>query len=161
MKHDSRDDASIVEAPPSLRAGHGRKAWALGATFVAIVLGVVAFSRQETRQFAPLQFDSVAPPTASVSMQSSVEEQPPVGVGQKLTANQLRYCLDESVRILAEQEMLDGATKAQSRRYNAHVVDFNSRCSRYSYDRAELFRVRAEVDAIRDSLKAQGRKRLR
>ena len=87
---------------------------------------------------------------------STVEVKPPVGSGQVLSADEIRYCLSENLRLDAAQGALNRDSQIDIDRFNAMVADYNSRCGNFRYDQDSLESVRAEVDGDKDRLNSEG-----
>lgn len=106
---------------------------------------------------APAVVEAAVPPAPDAGTPTgSVEEQPPVGRNMVLTANQIRYCLSEGIRIGAARSHVNTYNGSDVDRFNAMVADYNSRCSSFRYQSSDLERVRSEVEVDRTRLTQEG-----
>jgi hypothetical protein len=78
---------------------------------------------------------------------------PPVGTGQHLEKDGVRYCYFQKERLRLIKEMTTGPEDARS--YNLLIVDYNSRCSDFFYKDEDVNQVLAEVSANKDVLQAE------
>jgi hypothetical protein len=99
---------------------------------------------------------SYIPPSAP-KYDTYVETKPPVGYGQTLDRNQIRYCQSQKIRVSAWQGALNRYSSTAINAFNAAVDDYNARCSNYRYYSGVLEGVRAEVEARRYTLETEGR----
>ncbi len=97
---------------------------------------------------------SVAAPAVSAS--DGAEDKPAMYSTAVMTANQLRYCLDESIRIDAASPRVDKSNASDLSRYNADVNDYNVRCNQRSYHLADFSAVNASVEQARSALIREG-----
>lgn len=88
------------------------------------------------------------------------EERPPIGTNNVLNYAQLRYCLAEDIRIGAAQTVVNNYIESDVDRFNAMVADYNSRCGQFRYRRGSLESARSDVERLRLTLQAEGRRRL-
>ncbi|HVR60167.1 MAG TPA: hypothetical protein VMT72_25450 [Pseudolabrys sp.] len=86
----------------------------------------------------------------------SAETKPPVGTGQRLALDGVRYCLFQQERLQMVKQEVQGTEDARA--YNLLIVDYNSRCSDYFYQDDDLKLVRAEVGAKKELLAADARR---
>ncbi len=77
---------------------------------------------------------------------------PPVGQNNVLSVAQIRWCLKENIRIKTLRPLT--MTNAQVDKFNAIVVDYNSRCASYRYREGTLERAHREVEQIRGQIVA-------
>jgi hypothetical protein len=84
------------------------------------------------------------------------EMMPPVGTGQHLDLEGVRYCHFQEERLRVIKEEVRGAEDA--REFNLLVVDYNSRCSDFFYRDNDLKTVLAEVSANRNLLEADAKR---
>ena len=80
---------------------------------------------------------------------------PPVGTGQHLEKDAVRYCHFQKERLRFIKEMTTGPEDARS--YNLLIVDYNSRCSDFFYKDEDLKQVLAEVKANEGPLQAEAK----
>jgi hypothetical protein len=85
----------------------------------------------------------------------SAQTMPPVGTGQHLEKDALRYCHFQKERLRFIKELTKGPEDARS--YNLLIVDYNSRCSDFFYKDEDLKQVSAEVNATGASLQAEAK----
>ncbi len=90
-----------------------------------------------------------------------VEVRPQAGSGNRLSANEIAYCMAENVRMSAAQSLLlSGGSSSDIADFNYRVEDYNSRCSDYQYmpnDRAAAERY---IDINATSLRQDGERRV-
>lgn len=98
----------------------------------------------------------VIPTLEPVAQPVAVEEKPPVGTDMVLAANQIRYCVAESIRMGAAQLHVNDYNTSDIDRFNAMVADYNSRCSAFRYQHGNLERVRSEIEPNRVNLLLEG-----
>jgi hypothetical protein len=84
-----------------------------------------------------------------------VQTMPPVGTGQHLAEDGVRYCYFQKERLRVIKEMTEGPEDARS--YNLLIVDYNSRCSDFFYKDEDLKQVLAEVAANKPFLDAEAK----
>ncbi|GEO42599.1 hypothetical protein SAE02_67470 [Skermanella aerolata] len=104
---------------------------------------------------APVQAPAPIPMTQPKPPQPE-EVMAPVGEGNVLSVSQLRYCVAQGVRIDGARSAVTDTSEADINRFNVMVSDYNSRCSSYRYRKGLLESVRAEVEARRPMLEAEG-----
>ena len=97
--------------------------------------------------------------SAAVAIKNS-EEIAPIGSDLVLTANQIRYCLAEDVRLSTIEKAIDSYSQYEVNRFNGAIEDFNRRCSSYKYRRGTLESVQDEVNSRHASLVLEALKRL-
>ena len=64
------------------------------------------------------------------------ETKPPVGTGQHLALDGVRYCHFQQERLRMVKQEVQGTEDARA--YNLLIVDYNSRCSDYFYQDDDL-----------------------
>ncbi|MGY2735564.1 hypothetical protein [Sphingomonas sp. UYP23] len=84
-----------------------------------------------------------------------------------LSIGELRYCLAEDIRISAEQSELNELRSSDGERYNSNVdginasiTDYQSRCSKRSFNVSDKQMAEPQVENQRVSLEAEGRARV-
>ena len=98
-----------------------------------------------------------APAYQSAPQQGThTEESPPFGNGLSLSANQIRYCLSESIRVGAWRNAVNTYSSSSIAAFNAGVSDYNGRCSNFRYRRGSLENVKSEVEGRRYQLLQEG-----
>lgn len=70
---------------------------------------------------------------------------PPVGKGQRLTREYVRYCKFQEQRLGIVKQHIQAAD--DMRAYNALVIDYNSRCSDFYYQDEDINAVMVEISA--------------
>ena len=161
---DPRPEPQKIEPPRP--AGNSGGKWALGVLAVVVVVWV-ASSLTPSTVSPPSQPISLPPlvvptePTVHVPPASDApmvlrEEIPQVGTDNVLTANQIRYCLSQEIRLSAANAVVDARSQSDINRFNLLIADYNSRCSQYRYPVDTFERVRAEVEGRRMALEAEG-----
>jgi hypothetical protein len=78
---------------------------------------------------------------------------PPVGTGQHLDKDGVRYCYFQKERLRLIKQMTIGPEDARS--YNLLIVDYNARCSDFFYKDEDVNQVLAEVSANTSLLQAE------
>lgn len=94
----------------------------------------------------------VRPATPSLG----AETVPPVGTGQHLALDGVRYCHFQQERLQLIKGQVQGSEEARA--YNVLIMDYNSRCSDYFYRDEDLKLVLAEVTASRNLLDADAKR---
>lgn len=84
-----------------------------------------------------------------------------------LSIGEIRYCLAEDIRISAEQSELNELRSTDEERYNSNVdginasiTDYQSRCSKRSFNLSDKQMAEPQVENQRASLEAEGRARV-
>ena len=118
---------------------------ALGAGgLVAIMLGGAAINlsahwlRGISSDFTSSAATADPPPLAR-------QTKPPVGTGQRLELDAVRYCHFQKERLRLIKQWIK--TPEQARHLNLLVVDYNSRCSDFFYRDDDLRQVQTELEA--------------
>ena len=83
------------------------------------------------------------------------ETMPPIGTGQHLAVEGVRYCNFQKERLRLIKQMIKRPAEARS--YNLMIVDYNSRCSDFFYKDDDLRQVEAEIKANKGALEADAR----
>jgi hypothetical protein len=123
------------------------------ALMTSVVLGVSAFyfGFDQVRSFwSKTSFGAQAPLTLGA------ETIPPIGTGQHLALEGVRYCHFQEERLRIVKNEVQGAEDARA--YNLLIVDYNSRCSDFFYKDDDLKLVLAEVGAKKDLLEADAKR---
>ena len=81
---------------------------------------------------------------------------PPVGTGQHLAIEGVRYCHFQQERLRSIKRLIKRPEDARA--YNLLIVDYNSRCSDFFYRDEDLKLVEAEVEANKDLFEADARR---
>jgi hypothetical protein len=116
-----------------------------------IGLAVVVIAVWPTKHKPSVQRGSV--PTAT---EPSV---PSYGSNNVFSDREIRYCLEEEIRLSAWQAAVNTRSQNAISAFNRAVDDYNARCSSYRYRRGALERVRSDVESRRFSLEQEGRSR--
>lgn len=101
-----------------------------------------------------------APAEPVPSSDDITEEMPPEGLGLRLTANQVAYCLAEDVRLEAAKGRVDTGVEGQVDAFNAAVRSFNARCGEYKFLPADRQRAEAYLDYYRATIELDGARRV-
>lgn len=97
--------------------------------------------------------------TATVSPTRPTEARPPIGDNNVLSMNQLHYCLAEDIRLDGARSALNNYSDSDVDRFNLMISDYNSRCGNFRYRNGDLERARRAVEAFRNTIVAEGRRR--
>jgi hypothetical protein len=89
-----------------------------------------------------------------------VEAKPPVGQNLVFSSEQIAYCVAEDIRMEGAKSSVDNYSDSDVDRFNAMVVDYNSRCSNFRYRRGALEGVRSSIEPYRSELYSEGQQRL-
>jgi hypothetical protein len=81
---------------------------------------------------------------------------PPVGSGQHLDLNAVRYCHFQQERLRFIKQQVQGPEDARA--YNLLIIDYNSRCSDFFYQDSDLKTVLAEVEAKKSLLQMDAKR---
>jgi len=81
---------------------------------------------------------------------------PPVGTGQHLELDEVRYCHFQQERLRFIKQQVQRPEDARA--YNLMIVDYNSRCSDFFYKDEDLKLVLTEVSAKKDLLEAEAKR---
>lgn len=116
------------------------------AGLVAIMLGGAAINLS-IRWLGGSSSDLAAPATTATADAPPLAPQamPPVGTGQHLELQAVRYCHFQKERLRLIKQWVK--TPEQARHLNLLVVDYNARCSDFFYRDEDLKQVQAEIDA--------------
>jgi hypothetical protein len=98
-----------------------------------------------------------AEPVKKLPTESLAETIPPGGTLQTLTADQLRWCVFESVRVDAARPLVNERDQGEINRFNAKVDFLNSRCGSYRYNESHKWLVDGQRSAQIARLSEQGR----
>jgi hypothetical protein len=125
---------------------------ALVALLAVTVLGglcAASYARfDRLRSIWPNASPATPPDVASLG----AEMMPPIGTGQHLALDGVRYCHFQQERLNVLKPKVQGAEDARA--YNLMIVDYNSRCSDIFYQDSDLKLVLAEVSAKKPLLEA-------
>jgi hypothetical protein len=131
-----------------------RKRYRLGLTVLAfLVLAACASVALEFDRVRLIWSDLLAPAPARAL---GAERTPPVGSGQHLDLNGVRYCRYQQERLRYIKQHVQGPE--DTRAYNLLIIDYNSRCSDFFYQDDDLKTVLAEVDAKKRLLEADAQR---
>lgn len=144
----SNTDSAGDVAAPAPRRGFRRKAAVLGVLALLSVTGIVA-SYLIFNDAAPLSVVSTPDPVQS---KAAPELLPPVGRGQRLAREHLRYCRYQEERLRVVKQWVRGPEDVRA--YNALANDYNGRCSDFFYQDEDLRVVKEEVVAMQKLLEA-------
>lgn len=112
---------------------------------------------------APADAGAAAADASAVAVPAAtdvvVETPPAAGDGSHFGVSQIAYCLAETIRIEAARRV-SGASDASVSAFNAFVIDYNNRCSRFSYQAPDMARAEGYISAQRASLVLAGEQRM-
>lgn len=144
----SKMDLAADVAAPAPRRGFRRKHAVLGVMALVAVTALAAayliFSDE-----APLSVISTPDP---VQPRAEPELLPPVGRGQRLARDYVRYCRYQEERLRVVKQRVRGPEDVRA--YNALANDYNGRCSDFFYQDEDLRVVKEEVVARQKLLEA-------
>ena len=129
-----------------------RRAPLVGFALLALVALCAAFYLYPDRLRASWTALSSAVPFQLTASTPGVETMPPVGTGQHLALDGVRYCHFQQERLRVIKQLVSGPE--DTRAYNLLIVDYNSRCSDFFYKDEDLKLVLAEVSAKKALLEA-------
>jgi hypothetical protein len=133
--------------PAASKRTHRALATALALTVVA-GLGAASYARLDRlRLIWPKAF-----PVSGLDLTLGSEAMPPIGTGQHLALDGVRYCHFQQERLNFLKPKIQSAEDARA--YNLMIVDYNSRCSDIFYQDSDLKLVLAEVSAKKPLLEA-------
>ena len=136
---------------PTTRDNRGVKRYRLILTALAFLVVAAACAS------AAVEFDRLRLIWSTLSGQApsfalGAETMPPIGSGQHLDLNGVRYCHFQQERLRYIKQKVQGPEDARA--YNLLIVDYNSRCSDFFYQDNDLKTVLAEVDSKKRLLEA-------
>ncbi|MGA2999409.1 hypothetical protein [Bradyrhizobium sp.] len=127
-----------------------RIVWTISALLVTVLCGSATYL-----EFDQLHLFWSTLLRAAPALTSSGETMPPIGSGQHLTLDGVRYCRFQQERLrFVKQQVQD---PEDARAYNLLIVDYNSRCSDFFYEDNDLKTVLAELDAKRQLLETEAK----
>ena len=127
--------------------------------------GLAFFTLAAVSASAYFGFDRLRPLWSTISLGAlvrpatptlSAETVPPVGTGQHLALDGVRYCHFQQERLRFIKGQVQGQEEARA--YNLLIVDYNSRCSDFFYRDEDLKLVMAEVSANKNVLEADAKR---
>jgi hypothetical protein len=159
-------------APESLEKGTGTSSessglrWVLGAAaFIFVIWLIGNSSKQGTPTYSPPPVTVTAPAPARIPSPapalapfvvppplSVIGNKPPIGDGNVLDREQLRYCVSEKIRLNAIETIVSASRNSEIEKFNGLVADYNGRCGHFRYRRGSLESVRTEVEVQRPEI---------
>ena len=138
-------------APRNVKLYAAFGAAALGSSLVLLYLpGRLGSSVSQAPDFpGPPVWQARGPVAAS-----AVEERPAQGPGVEFSRANIRYCTFQQIRLEALGPVTEGADLVV---FNALVVDWNARCTRFQYHSADKDAIDGEAGARRALLEVEGR----
>ena len=127
--------------------------------------GLALFALAAVSASAYFGFDRLRPLWSTISLGALVqpaaptlgaETVPPVGTGQHLALDGVRYCHFQQERLRFIKGQVQGPEEARA--YNLLIVDYNSRCSDFFYRDDDLKLVTAEVSDNKNVLEADAKR---
>jgi peptidoglycan hydrolase-like protein with peptidoglycan-binding domain len=124
------------------------------AAFVALPLlpDLAQRNLDSSTSAVPVVVEQASPAASGVVR--PVEARPAAGTDLAFARDNLRYCMFQQVRLEAIGPVTDSS---ETEAYSALVTDWNQRCTRFRYERADKDAVESEVKTRRASLEADGR----
>ena len=142
---------AIREKPENSRRSL-RIGLAVAAVFASAACGAALyFNFDNVLLYWPKSFADVLTPSALLT--SKGETMPPVGTGQHLTIDGVRYCHFQQERLRTIKQAVQGPE--DTRAYNLLIVDYNSRCSDYFFRDDDVKIVLAELASRRKLLESE------
>ncbi len=138
-------DLTVPEGSRGFR--HLRKGMLAAAALLAMLGLLVAYWTLDLEATS-----SVASAPNSPQPKTEPELLPPVGKGQRLSREYVRYCHFQEERLRVVKQQVRGPEDIRA--YNALANDYNSRCSDFFYQDEDLRLVKEEVEAKRKLLEA-------
>lgn len=142
---------------------------------VMAIIGVLWFIGEVRKNSSPSSSVSSSAPTQSSPAQRAASTstapkppsstgdtqavKPPVGKDLVFSVPQIRYCLEEDIRLDGARSELNDYSSVDIDKFNAMVSDFNSRCSSFRYRSGALESTRRSVEPHRAKLLAEGASR--
>lgn len=137
--------------------------WVLGIFAVIGAFWLFGRANEDTASSAPAytpsvesQVSSEPSPAQPLTPTRPEESMPPVGQDRILSLAQIRYCLAEEIRMHGAESNLMANNQSDIGRFNAMVVDYNSRCGQFRYQPGSLESARRDVDQYRAQLLLDG-----
>jgi hypothetical protein len=124
--------------------------WALGVLAVIGVIWFIGAPNEKHSSPAPAQPRVLSRPQAVM---------PPVGQGLVFSTAQITYCLAEDIRMSGAKSAVNKYSDSDVDRFNAMVVDYNSRCSSFRHQKGALESARQDIEPYRSQLYSEGRQR--
>jgi hypothetical protein len=136
-----RENLRRMRAAPDNRAPEAPRRWPLFALLATMVVAAVIFLLLANTNLS--QIVRGAGPKPPVAPKLEAELLPPVGTGQRLTREYVRYCHFQEERLRVIKQKVQGTDDVRA--YNALVTDYNARCSDFFYQDEDLEAVKEEV----------------
>ncbi len=130
-----------------------RKRMILFTCILLLTLSGVLLAYHQLGPIFALTTPKASPDTAKAT---APELLPPIGKGQRLTREYVRYCHFQEERLRIVKQLVRGADDIGA--YNALANDYNSRCSNFFYLDEDLRVVEEEVKARQAILETEARK---
>jgi hypothetical protein len=142
---------AVLQKPANRRRWTTIVATIAGGLILALVTSIYLRLENKLRGAGAPPHLAVAPSAAS-----DPETAPPVGTGQHLGLDGVRYChyQEERLRLMKPDVLGPEAIRA----FNLLAVDYNSRCSDFFYRESDLATVKAEIAANHRRLAADAKR---
>ena len=137
-----RENLRRMPAAPGNRAAEALRRWPLFALLLIMVVAAVIFLLLANANLSQIVRYAV-PPNPPDASKLEPELLPPVGKGQRLTREYVRYCHFQEERLRVIKQKVQGTDDVRA--YNALVTDYNARCSNFFYRDEDLEAVKEEV----------------
>jgi hypothetical protein len=137
-----RENLRRMRAASDNRAPEAPRRWPLFALLSIMVVAAFIFLLLANANLSQIVRNAVAPkPPDAPKLEP--ELLPPVGTGQRLTREYVRYCHFQEQRLRVIKQKVQGTDDVRA--YNALVADYNARCSDFFYQDEDLEAVKEEV----------------
>ena len=137
--------------------------WVLGIFAVIGAIWLFGRANEDTASSAHVDSSSIqrqvpgkSSPAQPIAAARPEESMPPVGQDRVLSLAQIRYCLAEEIRMHGAESNLRANSQSDIDRFNAMVVDYNSRCGQFRYQPGSLEAAKRDVDQYRAQLILDG-----
>ncbi|CCQ09840.1 Peptidoglycan-binding domain 1 [Pseudoalteromonas luteoviolacea B = ATCC 29581] len=149
-----KSNAKVYQSPNENTGNYNWVWWVLGIVFVLYLIG-----QNNSSSSKRTNTSSYSNSSSSSSSSRPSETKPPVGKNQVLSTSQIRYCLAESIRLEAAENLVNNNSQYQVDLYNNYVGDYNARCSEYRYRTSSMSSAKRYIDDYRATIRAEGRNR--
>lgn len=167
--------ATRLTPPPKPSGLSPLAKWALITVGIVVVIGIFSdgksgksssgysssgYSTPSSSTYTPpstYSTPSYTPPAPSYpSTYEATEEKPPYGNDLVLSANQIRYCLAQGIRLEGWRSVVNQYSDTSVAAFNRAINDYNGRCGQYRYRQNVWSSVNSSVQSERSSLYSEG-----
>lgn len=147
--------------PQSRTAAPKWRGWlvTLGAISAAVWFFTWVGNNSSTNSLSNSSGAGNSQPARPQALSRPTESKPPIGRNLVLSREQIRYCLAEDIRMDGAKSALNNYSDYDVNRFNAMVVDYNSRCGSFRYRSGALTSARRDIEPYRSQLQSEGRSR--